>query len=85
MIDRRMFLAGVAYVLAPLVATAQPQRRTWHIGYLGGNDYGNTILEHFRDGMRKLGYVEGRDYVLEVRWGRGSRSARSRWRPNSPV
>ena len=22
--------------------------------------------------MRKLGYVEGRDYVLEVRWGRGS-------------
>jgi hypothetical protein len=32
---------------------------------------GNQVDEVFRNGMRTLGYVEGRDYVLEVRWGRG--------------
>ena len=75
MIDRRTFLAGAACVLAPRVATAQPRRKPWRIGFLGGNEQGNQgnqVLEGFRNSMRQLGYVEGRDYVLEVRWGRGS-------------
>jgi putative ABC transport system substrate-binding protein len=43
----------------------------WRIGFLGGSDQGNPGPGIFRDGMRNLGYLEGRDYVLEVRFGRG--------------
>jgi ABC-type uncharacterized transport system substrate-binding protein len=68
--NRRRLLAGAVGVFVSLTATAQPQR-TWRIGYLGGaSEQGSQGLEIFRDGMRNLGYVEGRDYVLEVRWGR---------------
>jgi putative tryptophan/tyrosine transport system substrate-binding protein len=74
--DRRTFLAGAACLSAPIIVVAQAQRKTWRIGYLGGNEQGGqggiAVLENFRDGMGKLGYVEGRDYVLEVRWSRGS-------------
>ena len=69
--DRRTFVAGAACVLAPLFAEAQPQRRIWRIGFLGGGEQGNSVPGIFRDGMRSLGYVEGRDYVLEIRFGRG--------------
>ena len=71
MIDRRTFLAGVAGAFAPLIATAQPQPRTARIGFLGGSEQGNPGPAIFRDGMRSLGYVEGRDYVIEFRWGHG--------------
>ncbi len=71
MIDRRTFLAGAVGVFAPLFAAAQPQRRTWRIGFLGGTEQGNPGPGIFREGMRNLGYVEGRDYVLELRWGLG--------------
>ena len=70
MMDRRTFLAGAVVVFAPLITVAQPQRRTWRIGFLGGSEQGNPVLGIIRDGMRDLGYGEGRDYVLDVRWGR---------------
>jgi ABC-type uncharacterized transport system substrate-binding protein len=72
-IDRRTFLAGGVGILTPLIAAGQPHGRTWRIGFLGGGQQGNVgpASAIFRDGMRNLGYVEGRDYVLEVRWGRG--------------
>jgi putative tryptophan/tyrosine transport system substrate-binding protein len=71
--DRRTFLAGGVGILTPLIAAAQPRGRTWRIGFLGGGGQGNPgpAQDVFRDGMRNLGYVEGRDYVLEVRFGRG--------------
>ncbi len=47
--------------------------RVWHIGWLDLNPppadpatYPNQ--EAFRDGLRELGYVEGRDYVIEARF-----------------
>ncbi|MEO5590884.1 MAG: ABC transporter substrate-binding protein [Gemmatimonadaceae bacterium] len=69
--DRRAFLAGAVGVFAPLIAAAQLQRRTWRIGYLGGSEQGNPLPEILREGMRNPDYVEGRDYVVEFRWGRG--------------
>ena len=71
MMDRRTFIAVAVGALVPLIAAAQVQRRIWRIGYLGGSDQGNPWRESFGDAMRELGYVEGRDYVLEVRWARG--------------
>jgi putative ABC transport system substrate-binding protein len=30
------------------------------------------LLDAFREGMRELGYVEGRNYVLDIRWTQGN-------------
>jgi putative ABC transport system substrate-binding protein len=67
--DRRAFIGGVASgVLAmPLVAFAQPSGKVWRIGIL---DYGSTESDYwktFRERMRELGYVEGRNLVIETR------------------
>jgi putative ABC transport system substrate-binding protein len=32
----------------------------------------SPFFEAFRDGMRALGYVEGRNVVIDARWGEGS-------------
>jgi putative tryptophan/tyrosine transport system substrate-binding protein len=71
MTDRRSFVGWMACVVVSLTATAHAQRRMWRIGFLGGGEQGNPGPGIFRDGMRTLGYLEGRDYVLEVRFGRG--------------
>ena len=62
--NRRSFLAGAFGVFAPLDAAVYSQGRTWRIGYLGGSEQDNSGPGIFRDGMRNLGYVEGREYVL---------------------
>ena len=70
--DRRTFVGAIicALVASPVASLAQ-QRKVWRIGVLinrlgpGNND------EAFLAGMRDLGYVEGRDLVMEYRWGGG--------------
>lgn len=64
--DRRTFVAAAVGVLASPSAAGQSQRKPWRIGFLGATDQG-TWLEMFRGGMRDLGHVEGRDYVIEGR------------------
>ncbi len=68
--ERRVFLAGTGAVLlaAPLAAEAQQAANIARIGYLGGNWAANPHLpEAFRQGLRDLGYVEGRNVVIEYR------------------
>jgi putative ABC transport system substrate-binding protein len=70
-IDRRAFLAGSGAVLvaAPLAAGAQPADKIARIGYLAA-DLATTnprFREAFRQGLRELGYVEGRNVVIEYR------------------
>ena len=60
------FLAAVA-VLRPLAATAQQVRR---IGYLG-TDLSPHSREAFLQGLRDLGYTEGRNVIIEYRYGEG--------------
>ena len=73
MMDRRAFVGALAgsLVMAPLVAAAQAQGKVWRIGYLGGSEQAAPLMQFFRDGMRERGYVEGRNYVLEIRHARG--------------
>jgi len=72
-IDRRTFVGALAGGLVVVLhdASAQPQGKVWRIGYLGGSEQAAPLMQFFRDGMRERGYVEGRDYVLEIRHGRG--------------
>jgi putative ABC transport system substrate-binding protein len=75
LIDRRTFLAGTGAVLlaAPLAAEAQPAGKVYKIGYLTAGlssaDLGGK--SPFRQGLHDLGYVEGRDFVMEYRWSEG--------------
>jgi putative ABC transport system substrate-binding protein len=70
MISRRHFLvAGVATILVvPLTAEAQQAPKVPRIGLLSLNLAPNRhLLEAFRQGLRDLGYVEGRNVVIEIR------------------
>jgi putative ABC transport system substrate-binding protein len=68
--DRRTFLTGTGAVLlaAPLAADAQQAAKVARIGYLAINLAASPHLtEAFRQGLRDLGYVEGRNVVIEYR------------------
>ena len=70
--DRRAFVTGLGAVLAaPPTAEAQPAGKVVRLGRLSlagtdaqpGRGTGDAIV----DGLRELGYVEGRDFILERR------------------
>lgn len=73
-ISRRVFVATVTagFLAVPLVARAQPGGRRYRIGLLGTAPPGSTgstrLVEAFVQALRELGYVEGRDFVLERRF-----------------
>jgi putative ABC transport system substrate-binding protein len=74
--DRRAFLGGVAGSLfaAPLAADAQRPPKIARIGFLhpaSPEGVTGSRLRAFREGLRELGYVEGQNVQLEVRWGEG--------------
>jgi putative ABC transport system substrate-binding protein len=67
---RREFirLIGGAAVAWPRGASAQQAAKVPRIGYLSGNHPANPHLrEAFLQGLRDLGYVEGRNVVIEYR------------------
>jgi len=68
-IGRRVFLASLAGLLgAPLAADAQQAAKVAQIGYLAPNLAASRHLpEAFRQGLRDLGYGEGRNVVIEYR------------------
>ena len=67
---RREFitLIGGAAAAWPLAARAQPREKPARIGYLSASSPPDNNLESFLAGMRALGYGEGRDFVVEVRY-----------------
>ena len=69
---RRIGLAVVfalSFVLAPNAGEAQQPNKIPRIGYLtaGSAMSGSTRIEAFRQGLHALGYVEGKDIVIEYR------------------
>src|SRR5262249_36802829 len=72
MLDRRAFLAGMASVVgAPIVAEAQPAVTVPRIGILRPGAPPDPLVEAFTQGLRELGYIEGRNVSLEYRWAEG--------------
>jgi putative ABC transport system substrate-binding protein len=76
MLTRRVFLAGSVTLLAtPLAVEAQQAGKVWRIGFLAlgfrpvsGSD---PYFDAFLQGLRALGYVEGRNVVFEIRYAEG--------------
>jgi putative ABC transport system substrate-binding protein len=69
-ITRRVFIASVAGALlaAPLAAGAQVGAKLWRIGFLRSGQPPPAWVNSFQQGLRDLGYVEGKSMVLEVRF-----------------
>ena len=67
--DRRStVIALLALAAAPLAAEAQPAAKVARIGYLATNpETSSHVREAFFQGLRDLGYVEGRNLVIEYR------------------
>ena len=68
---RRQFIVGLGAVLAwPVVA--QPAAKLRRVGFLWDSpDLWPAALESFRRGLRDLGWIEGRNVVVEYRWAEG--------------
>ena len=65
--------AGTAFFAWPLVARAQQHDKIVRLGFLG---FGTPVaaasrVEALRAGLRDLGYVEGKNIVIEFRWADG--------------
>jgi putative ABC transport system substrate-binding protein len=69
---------GMGLFWTPLVATAQQPGKVYHIGFLSAmsppapsNPDGqqpSPLLQPFWEEMRKLGWIEGQNIVMEARW-----------------
>jgi putative ABC transport system substrate-binding protein len=73
------FATLLVLLLAVLLGTAAAQsvekERVPRVGYISWGSASDPVrlrrLEAFRQGLRELGYVEGRDIALEPRWAEG--------------
>lgn len=74
---RREFIkviAGSAAAAWPFAGRAQQPTKVPRIGFLGNSTAAleADLVKPFRDGLRELGYEEGRDIVIEYRWAEGN-------------
>ena len=71
---RREFITLIgAAATWPLAAHAQQAGKVWHIGFLAGapREANSRNYASFVEGMRELGYVENKDFVIEWRTASG--------------
>jgi putative ABC transport system substrate-binding protein len=75
MIDRRSFMASIAggLVIARSVAEAQPAAKVYRVGILlvATAETVAPLVHALTEGLRDLGYVEGRNVVFERRYADG--------------
>jgi len=61
---------SLALIAGPVTARAQQAAKFWRIGYLGFGTAAASAdrVEALRAGLRALGYIEGKNLVIEFRW-----------------
>jgi putative ABC transport system substrate-binding protein len=74
--NRRTFITGIAGAAAcPPAAFAQPGQRLRRIGGLmlisEADPRAETYVATFRQRLRELGWVDGRNVLIDIRWGAG--------------
>jgi putative ABC transport system substrate-binding protein len=64
---------GAGMVTAPFCSEAQVAEKAFRVGHLSGSGVvaSKSYVDAFRDGMRVLGYVEARNFVLDERYAEG--------------
>jgi ABC-type uncharacterized transport system substrate-binding protein len=73
---RREFITGIGAAVAwSLPASAQTPGKMWRIGFLSGSSRENVVdtglAGAFIQGMRELGYTEGKNFLIEWRFAEG--------------
>ena len=71
---RRRFVAALGAVLiAPAAGEAQQSGKVWRVAYFDGGaaKTNPAFVDAFRDGLRDLGYVEGKNILIEYRFAEG--------------
>jgi putative ABC transport system substrate-binding protein len=67
--DRRAFIGTLAGLLSvPLAAEAQQAGKAYRIGYLSIGSGLSPRTEALRQGLRELGYIEGKNITIEYRF-----------------
>jgi len=61
---------GIGLLFPSVLAYAQPAAKVHRVAILG-NEQASPLWEVFRQGMRELGYVDGRNLSIEARWSEG--------------
>jgi putative ABC transport system substrate-binding protein len=74
-IDRRRFIGALAGALAAVRAASAQQQpaKVYRIGFLGttsASEYASNV-DAWRAGLHDLGYIEGKNIVIEFRWADG--------------
>ena len=73
-VKRRAFaLAALAMLVPSYGLFAQPEKPR-RIGFLGSGSAAAMVrpIQAFKAGLRELGYIEGKNIVVEYRWGDGN-------------
>src|SRR5262245_35012695 len=75
MTTRRKILIALGALATPLPALTQQPSKVWRIGFLSpySSDYDKRSLGALRQGLRDLGYVEGKNIIIEERYAQGRR------------
>jgi putative tryptophan/tyrosine transport system substrate-binding protein len=71
---RKLLVAiGAGVLMAPHASLGQQQSKVARIGFLAGDSLADNRhrLQTFCDGLHELGYVEGKNLVIEYRWAEG--------------
>ena len=80
--NRRAFLSGLGAVWAvPSFAAAQTAAKVYRIGFLGATQapaQTSPVFDALLGGLRELGYVEGRNLLIERRFSEAGRNERYR-------
>jgi putative ABC transport system substrate-binding protein len=73
--NRRKLIAalGAGVVVAPFASFAQQPAKNYRIGYLdaGSSTARAQRVEYIRSGLRELGYLDGKNILIESRWANG--------------
>lgn len=70
---RKAVLSAAALFAIPLLSFAQKQSKVWRIGFLTNGTVTSSQgqLDAFVRGLGELGYTDGKNVILELRWAEG--------------
>ena len=73
---RREFLGAMGGVAAAWPLAVRAQERIRHVGILvnlsEGDPAGSSFVAAFRQGLQELGWIDGRNLQIDMRWGAGN-------------